>query len=154
MDNPTYDGHIMMPSNQTDCSRDFENPLYSDVQSQVGKDSSNQPTQDIVYEGIDSENTVINESMYNTVDGSVPGACTGGRGHKNSKKDTRQEDMQETVDYDAVYDSALNTETSEAGNGCYSALESTYSQLQPHTPKSVQQHFPPNEDEYSCLQHL
>ena len=145
----------MIPSNRTDHSRDFENPLYSDVQSQVGNDSSNQPTQDIVYEGLDSEETVINESMYGTADDGVLGVCSGGRGH-NNKEDTTLEDTQETVDHEAVYDSPLNAETSnsEMDNDCYSALDSTYTQLQPHTLKSIQQHFPPDEDEYSCLKHL
>ena len=148
MDNPTYDGHIVMTSNQTDCYRDFENPLYSDVQEHVGDDFSNRPTQDIAYAGLHSENTVISECLYDTGVDSVLGACTDDRGHKMNKEDTRG-----NVDHKAVYDSPLNIETSDDID-CYSALESTYSQLQPHTLESVQQHFPPNEDDYSCLQHL
>ena len=154
MDNPAYEANRAENPMRDETSvtstaaihneKSFENHLYSDVQSHIGYDSCNRPTKDVVYEELHSENIVINECLYDTADG---GEWTGARGHTN------KDDTWGTVDPKVVYDSPLNIKTSE-DNNCYSTLGSAYSQLQPYILKSVQQHIPPNEDEYSSLQHL
>lgn len=147
-----------MTLNLTECNRDFENPTRAEacVMSTLADHKENplysksngcyNNQQNIVYEELHSDDIVINECLYDTADGGLLGECT--REHKDNKKDT-----QGNAHLEAVYDLPLNITTSE-DNNCYSTLGSTYFQLQPHVFKSIQQNFPPNEDEYSCLQHL
>ena len=134
MDDQTYDEDI--GANHVIAERDFQNPLYSDI----GPGS---------YEILHSESALVSETLYDDIHNCVPGALTnrgeqvnGGQGMRNR-----------TASSEAIYDMPLALYNVDDDN-CYSTLDpADYFTLQPHTSKATQQQLPPNDDEYSCLQH-
>ena len=162
--------------NATAEKKQLENPLYADIDLDPSSVPINQHqvTQDStinLYERIDAEKTtatyeVINDGRLGAIDGIVSttngsekeqdrnGAAAVIRGC--STTDPVVNDLPPDVaSYPGSYEATPAAADVDSDNVyAYSELGVTYSQLEPHIPtiKQVVQD-PPNEDEYSCLQH-
>ena len=163
IDNPTYDEcqGTSMENNLTanhELERDFENPIYGD-DTEIGINSTsktNQPTLNTsLYEGLYSESTEVNETLYESPDNGVQGAYVNGASNISGIKVNDGAKMKgATPDLGGVYEQPPDSDNAIDEN-CYSTLDPTYSQFQPHIPKfkPMQIQYSLNDDEYSCLQY-
>ena len=163
IDNPTYDEcqGTSMENNlmaNLELEKDFENPIYGD-DTEIGVNSTsktNQPTLNTsLYhnEGIYSESTEVNETLYESADNGVHGAYINGASNRSGGQVNDGAKMKgATPDLGGVYEQPPDSDNVIDEN-CYSTLDPTYSQFQPHIPKPMQIQHPLNDDEYSCLQY-
>ena len=161
IDNPTYDEcqGTSMTNNLTanhELERDFENPIYGD-DTEMGINSTSKaelPIQSTsLYEGIYSESTEVNETLHESADNGVQGAYINGASNKSGVQVKDGAKMYEaTPDPEGVYEQPPDSDN-DIDENCYSTLDPTYSQFQPHIPKPMQIQYPLNDDEYSCLQY-
>ena len=146
MDNPTYDEGIRV--NHHSAERHFRNPVYSDI-SHGSPNTTNSQTRNM-YKGVyKSGSAMVSEALYENTHNSAPGALTDGEEQANGGQGMTRE----TTSSEAIYDMPSALDNVDDDN-CYSALGPVdYFTLQPHTTKATQQQLPPNDDEYSYLQH-
>ena len=167
MDNPTYnEGCQETPTlnNLTlndEYEKEFKNPIYSD-ESDIGhnpaSDTNSQLLQNTThYEGAYFESKAVNENLSeNTDSGVAPGAHTNGASSHMANDGV----IMKGAVSEGVYDHELPplnlNEAAADDENCYSTLDPTYSQLEPHLrdPKpGVEINCPPNNDDYSHLKY-
>ena len=163
MDNPTYNecqGTSTLNNLTINHHSEFESP---DAITETGHNSaskSNSQLQNTLhYEGVYFESTdrEETESLYETVDNGVTvvqGAHTVNGASSHVANDGV---IMKGAASEGVYELPPNLDGAAADDGnCYSSLDPTYSQLEPHlgVPKSgVEIHCPPNDDDYSHLKY-
>ena len=183
MDNPTYNDRQgtqtlnNMTVNRDSLEREFHNPIYSDEIIENGhhdidstsETTSQQPENIPHYEGVYFEGTaavMVNEELhvYESADldnGEIEGANINeiaATGTDNGIEANDGEIMKGATSGEGEYELPPNLDLDHAAGdgdeGCYSILDPTYSQLQPHTgvPKSaLEVQITQNDDEYSHL---
>ena len=185
MDNPTYNDcqGTQTLNNMTvsrgSLEREFDNPIYSDEKIKIchhdidsaSNTTSQQPENIPHYEGVCFKGTIAvtvnsNEALhiYESADldnGEIEAADNeiAATGTDNGIEANDGEIMKGATSGEGEYELPPNLDDYVAGGGdegCYSTLDPTYSQLQPHTgvPKpALEVQIPQNDDEYSHLKY-
>ena len=158
MDNPTYDechgtttlNNLTVNHDDSEYEKEFDNPIYSDETeiSHNPADITNSQLQNTPhYEGVYFESTDIFETLYEGADNDIQGALNG----------TNDEVIMKGATSEGVYELPPNLDGATADDeNCYSTLDLTYSQLEPHlgVPKpGVEINCPLNDDDYSHLKY-
>ena len=139
MDHPNFRDGVVLCS--FDHEKDGQNALnFKDNSYSPNKTNSFTPQ----YEALYSESTVIRstDTQYESI---ISGTFGNEQGLINSG-------TKERIISEPAYE--LPTHLNEGVDNCYSTLGPTdYSILEPHIPKVKQQQPPPDNDQYSQLQH-
>lgn len=139
MDHPKFREGVVL------CTFDHERDEQNTFDSENGSYSPNKTnTLTPRYEALYSESTVVRSTdiQYENI---IPANLTNEQGLVNGG-------IKERTASEALYE--LPTHLNNGVDNCYSTLGPTdYSTLEPHIPTVKQQQFPPDNDQYSQLQH-
>ena len=165
MDNPTDDGchgtttlnNLTVNHDDSEYEKEFDNPIYSDETeiSHSPADKTNSQLQNTPhYEGVYFEGTDVIGTLYEGADNGIQGALNGTTNNTSSAND---EVIMKGATSEGVYELPPNLDGAAADDeNCYSTLDPTYSQLEPHlgVPKPGGEiRYPPNNDDYSHLKY-
>ena len=139
MDNPTYNecqGTSTLNNLTINHHSDFENPIHFNAMTETGHNSARKTNAQLQYEGVYFESTDREEtgSPYETVDNGVTvvqGAHINGASSHVANDGVIMKGLGATSE--GVYELPPNLDGAAAHDGnCYSSLDPTYSQLEPH----------------------
>ena len=170
MDNPAYDEcqgtstlNNLTINHDSDREREFENPIYSEDEVDIGhchslasKKTNSQLQNTPHYEEVCFESAEVTEVVYERADnGEVQEAHVNINGPTDNTSSADDGMKMKGASSEGVYELPPNLDEAAADDeNCYSPLDLTYSQLEPHlgVPKpEAEIPYPLNDNDYSHL---